>query len=353
MPRIKPPRAEALLPEPQDHTPPTEDIEIALSDDVSGDTEIDLVAAPPTPEPALAPAHEPAPAPGEDALVRAAEATRRAEELQRRNAVLQQERDEATRRATDGREEVEQAQYDSLLGHISAQQQKLESSRAALRAAKASGDVDAEIDATEQMTDAKSELNQLEAGKRAFDSRREKPPATEPRAPAAPTAPQDFEGKLALIPGVPEAGKAWLRKHPEFVNDTAMNNKIGATHNYLTQTRGVEPFSQAYFDALDTEFGFKTAAPAPSPEPQPQPQNQRRSIPMTAPVSRDVPTPSGQRAASSKITLTAEERQIARTSFTDDNMTNEQKELLYARNKAKLIKMRANGEYRNTTEQTG
>lgn len=66
---------------------------------------------------------------------------------------------------------------------------------------------------------------------------------------------------------------------------------------------------------------------------------------MSAPVSRDVPTPSGQRQASSKITLTAEERQIARTSFTAADMTNEQKELLYARNKQKLAAQRANGAY--------
>ena len=66
---------------------------------------------------------------------------------------------------------------------------------------------------------------------------------------------------------------------------------------------------------------------------------------MTAPVSRDVPTASGQRQPSSKVTLTAEERQIARTSFTASDMTNEQKELLYARNKQKLAQQRANGAY--------
>lgn len=74
---------------------------------------------------------------------------------------------------------------------------------------------------------------------------------------------------------------------------------------------------------------------------------------MSAPVSRDVPTASGQRASSTKITLSQEERQIARTSFTADNMTNEQKERLYAQNKQKLMRERANGSYRQTTEQTG
>ena len=73
---------------------------------------------------------------------------------------------------------------------------------------------------------------------------------------------------------------------------------------------------------------------------------------MTAPVSRDVPGPSGTRTTN-RITLTPEERAIARTSFTATDMTDEQKERLYAMNKQKLNKMRANGEYRHTTEQTG
>ena len=74
---------------------------------------------------------------------------------------------------------------------------------------------------------------------------------------------------------------------------------------------------------------------------------------MSAPVSRDVPSASGQRQASTTMTLTEEERRIARTSYTADDMTDAQKEYAYAKNKQKLQRMRANGEYRQTTEQTG
>ena len=55
--------------------------------------------------------------------------------------------------------------------------------------------------------------------------------------------------------------------------------------------------------------------------------------------------------------LTEEERKIARISIMDrpdmPNLTNEQKEYIYAQNKRKLHAMRANGQYRQTTEQTG
>ncbi|EHR03222.1 hypothetical protein [Bradyrhizobium sp. WSM471] len=70
-------------------------------------------------------------------------------------------------------------------------------------------------------------------------------------------------------------------------------------------------------------------------------------MPITAPVSRDVPSYSGQQIISDrgKITLTAEERDIARRSFTDPRMSNEEKERSYGMQKLKLARMRADGTY--------
>ncbi len=73
-----------------------------------------------------------------------------------------------------------------------------------------------------------------------------------------------------------------------------------------------------------------------SPPPSPR-------IPMQAPVSRAAPGASGGHSPTS-ITLTAEEREIARNSFSSD-LTMEQRERLYAQNKAKLARMRADGSY--------
>lgn len=348
MPRIRPPRQAAPdpadLPVMEDHTPPTEDVEIVLADDPGGDAEIELAPAPaPQPEPAPQPAPAPAPS-ADDALVRAAEATRRAEELQRANAELMRrdrEREEQLAREQTGRADAE---YNSVLTAIAAEQGSLAKAKSDYATAAAAGDWEAAAEAQDAMTAARTQLVDLERGKQSFETRRAEPPAPK-AAPAAAAAPLDFEQKVSSL-GVPDNAKSWLRQHPELVNDDAKNEELGAAHMYLTRTKKIEPFSQAYFDALDTEFGFKAApAAAPQPEPQPQPQPQRRSIPMTAPVSRDVPTATGQRQPSSKVTLTAEERQIARTSFTAPDMTNEQKELAYARNKQKLQQMRANGGY--------
>jgi hypothetical protein len=49
----------------------------------------------------------------------------------------------------------------------------------------------------------------------------------------------------------------------------------------------------------------------------------RRSMPISAPVSREVPSASGSRP--SAITLSEEERKVARNSFTDPSLTNEER----------------------------
>ena len=85
------------------------------------------------------------------------------------------------------------------------------------------------------------------------------------------------------------------------------------------------------------------------PEPvAPPPSPPRRSMPMQAPVSRDAPSVSGYRQPSNH--LTAAEVTIAHNSFTDPNMSNREKELLYLKNKQRYNAMKADGSY---SEQRG
>jgi hypothetical protein len=113
--------------------------------------------------------------------------------------------------------------------------------------------------------------------------------------------------------------------------------------------KGISQFTPEYFDEMDTALGFKKGAPVVNnsqPAPAAPAAPQRRSVQMTAPVSREVPTSSGERQ-STGVTLTAEERAIARSAFTDPTgkMTNADKERLYAMNKLKLQRERAAGRY--------
>jgi hypothetical protein len=354
MPRLKPPPTkEEPKPIVEDHEPPVGDIEIHLPDEGTGETTIDL-AAPPAPEPKPAPKPK---AQDDSPLQKALVDQQRAEELQRQNTErLQRERDDALRLANERAEELERergdrqdAQYNSVLTAIAAEQSTIAKAEADYAAHAQAGDWTAAAAAQRLMAGAAARLDRLEDGKQAFESKREAAKTAPPVQKTAAPAPTGFEHQIRDLP---ENAKTWLRNHPEFVNDTALNKKINATHMYLTDNKGVQAFSTAYFDALDQEFGFKTAAPAPQAAPQPQ----RRSMPVSAPVSRDVPSATGVRQ-SQTMTLTEEERKIARTSIMDrpdmPNLTNEQKEYIYAQNKRKLHAMRANGSYRQTTEQTG
>jgi hypothetical protein len=179
-----------------------------------------------------------------------------------------------------------------------------------------------------------------------------------------------------LISGLPGPAQAWLRAHPEFVGDPKQNAELQAVHSYLVGRKGVPQFSDEYFRALDNEFGFDApprSEPPPSPaipsyvsgspEPSqaahiapamtapPPPAPPRRSMPLSAPVARDVPSLGGQRVSGRQIILTPEERMIARNSFTDPTLTNEQKELLYAQNKARYQQMLSDGSYSDARHQ--
>lgn len=344
MPRLRPrptQQEEEPLPIITAPEPPVGDIEIELPEDIVGDSEV--VLAPPEPERRP----EPERPSDDDAVVRAAEATRRADDLQRQLTDANRREQDRSRELERERGDRETAEYNSVLTAIAAEQSAIDKAEADYAAAASVGDWSAASKAQRVMATASARLTSLEAGKDTFEARRDTTRETpQQRREESRSTPAELsvDQQIDAIQ-VPDNAKAWLRKHPEFVIDKAKLDRLGAAHNYLEKVENVTPFSQAYFDALDTRFGFKEPERAP-----PAPQTQRRSMPVSAPVSRDVPTTSGQRQSSSKITLSEEQRRIARNSFTAPDMTDAQKELLYAKNLRKLQDMKANGSYSERRE---
>jgi hypothetical protein len=348
MPKLRPLPVKSAEEEIELSLPPEGEIEIELPGDDDGHTEVDV-----SPKPEVKPVAKEAPKEADDnPLQKALEAQQRAEELQR---TAQRERDEAQRQIRERDEELhkergdrQEAEFNSVLTAIAAEESALAKFENDYAAYASAGDWANAGKAQRAMATAASRLDRLEDSKQAFE-KRDKTVTTETKTPPV-AKPQDFEQRISQFP---DRAKTWLRSHPEFISDDSLNRKINAAHQYLTETKGVQAFSPAYFDALDGEFGFK----AERQEPEPKPQQRTRSIPMTAPVSRETVSPSGQRQSSTKITLTEEERLIARGAFVDrpdmPKMTDAQKEFIYAQNKQKLQKMRASGEYRVTSEQNG
>lgn len=341
MPKLRPPRQQEDPVEPVITTIeplPTEAITFEIeSDDLTAPAVINLQEPEPEPEPEPAPAPAPRAESNEDAVRRALDATRRAEDLQRQ---LNEARQHNVQRDQD----LQEAQFNSILTAIGAEQSSLDKAKGDYAAFAAAGDWANAAQAQQALATASARIDRLEDNKQAFETRREE-------------VKRNPQPRQEEQPQLPARAQEWLSSHPEFRTDQGKNNHLGAVHKYLVDARRIEAFSDDYFEALDAEFGFKRetqAAPAPAPSPQ------KRSLPVSAPVSREVPTASGQRATN-QIHLSAEERAIARNSFGPIkgpdgkyvDLTNDQKERLYANNKAKLHAKRASGEYRQTTEQTG
>ena len=210
MPRIKPPPAKPETPEIEEYVAPTGAIEIDLPDE-PGETQIELAPAPPPPPPPPEPPAE------DNPLQKALDAQKRAEEMQRtaqreRDDALRhaRERDDALRHARERDEELtrergdrEDAQYNSVLTAIAAEQSTIDKAESDYAAYAAAGDWASAGKAQRIMASASARLDRLEDGKQAFDVKRETPSRGTPPAAAPPpapqAAPQDFEQRIAQI----------------------------------------------------------------------------------------------------------------------------------------------------------
>src|SRR5882672_12446956 len=140
MPRIKPPPVKPETPEIEEYTPPVGEVVIDLPDDDPGETQIEVkpaAAAPPPPPPPPEP-------PEDNPLQKALDAQKRAEELQR---TAQRERDDALRQTRERDEELtrergdrEDAQYNSVLTAIAAEQSAIDKAEADYAAFAAASD---------------------------------------------------------------------------------------------------------------------------------------------------------------------------------------------------------------------
>jgi hypothetical protein len=205
-----------------------------------------------------------------------------------------------------------------------------------------------------------------------------------PEPPIDPAARQAVDAHIDAMPGLSDHKKRFLKSHPSLLTEpynrllahayqlalhanipddtVAMDSAIlSGIHRDLEHHRALSALTsasarptaenhQVHDDATEAAAelqreaeqhlaAYQPAQSAPSPQPRPQ----RRSMPMQAPPSRDAPAVSGHRSRDN--TLTAAEREIARNSFVDHNMSNAEREYLYLQNKRKYLAMKADGSY--------
>jgi hypothetical protein len=171
-------------------------------------------------------------------------------------------------------------------------------------------------------------------------------------AKAAPSAQrsQSIDDVVNAIPGLTEHKRAFLRANPNLLEPA--NVDAVRFHYQAALQRGVPDDTPEMNEVLLAGIarGRQHAVnEARSIVEAPPAKERRPSIQRSAPVSREVPSASGRREPSDQMTLSAEERDIARRSIIDrpdmPKLTNSEKELIYLRNRNRYRAMVASGEY--------
>jgi len=176
---------------------------------------------------------------------KSAERIRAAEEEAERN------RTEAARHreeAETARKSQTSSQLDTIRTAISASEQDVEGAKAAIRAAKASGDVEAEIEAQDRLAKARATLLRLDEAQQDIEARQKAPPKRE-----VPTDPVE-----AFCQGRTAPTAAWVRQHPEYVRSERGLKKLTAA-DAVAQAEDLIPDTPEYFARVEEYLGLKKA----------------------------------------------------------------------------------------------
>lgn len=229
----------------------------------------------------------------------------------------------AAEEVTKAKAAVEDGEAREIQTAIDVAKRNLEIAKQNYRNARAGNDVDAEVEATEAIAQAKADLNALEAGKAAREQAKKNPQP----GPQAQFRADPVEVVAASLANWPQS-QAWVRAHPEMARDP---NKWKATvaASDLALASGLTADTPAYFshieNTLQANGHMQVSRPAANgngngdgtvvkTEESAMSQASRPVPPAAAPPSRSSnPTNPGQRPGT--IRLTREQAEIAELSF--------------------------------------
>lgn len=252
---------------------------------------------------------------------------RKSEEIQKGLAAqAMRDRDDAIRQSRENSAQLARAQKESqdfqvtsITSALAAAKAEADKAQLDIENAISLGDAKGQADAYRRLAVASANMARLEEGKEAIEARAKE-------APIQTRQPQN--DPLANSP-LPPVAKDYLRLHPELLTDTRKNARLQGYHWDAIEA-GHPEFTPEYFKYMDEKFHYGQQ------EQQQQVQTEQRRVPVSAPVSREVPNSDGKRPTG-KVRLTAEEQEYARIA----GVTVEE----YAKQKLKRDEMRANGQY--------
>lgn len=191
-------------------------------------------------------------------------------------------------------------------------------------AAMQAGNFEAAADIQSQMSINGAKLLQLENGKAALSEKLKNPPQQQQQMPTDPVE--------AIASQLSPRSAAWVRAHPECVNDKRLYMKMIGAHN-IAVADGYVADTDEYFAEIERQLGYRKPQTTVQAEEGEEPTSMaakpmaRKAPPPPAPSSRAASNGTGGK---NTVTLTREEREMASIM----GMTPEE----YAKNKVALKK---------------
>lgn len=190
----------------------------------------------------------------------------------------EQQRQQLMEAVQRGELSTRQANMVAIDRALEATQGTIDALKGAYAAAAREGEYEKMADLQAQMSEMAARKQQLEYGKHQLSQEPEQPQHQQPV--------QNMDPFEAALQRYSPRTQAWFRQHPEAIQDPAKANLALAAH-YKAVGEGYVADTDAYFDKIETEMGYKGAGAAPQP---------KARLNTSAPVSR-----TGGRNGSSKV----------------------------------------------------
>lgn len=263
------------------------------------------------------------------------------EEIAARQAAEQRVK-EREQEASQSKIRAEDAEYDAILNAIGAAESEAENAQRDIAIATEAADAKAVAEASRKLARAESRLSQLEDGKAAIERAKTNAAAEAKKAPVEVTPKATSVDQYSVdqyidqLPNLLPSQRDWLREHPDSLTDTRKNLRLQGAH-VEAEDKGLRPGTTKYFNYLEQRLGY--VDPEEQENDDDMEDNDTPKATVSAPPSRSATSPSTGRPTGTRITLTPEQREIARLSGID--------ELTYARQLQKLQALKSDGHYSN------
>ncbi len=347
---------------PQEQPEPiTEDVEVDVNESQEApESTVVETASPVSSEPSPTAQESPeSPAPPEDDEKVALR--QRVQEMENAVALERQQNAEHQRQLLDAQQNQRRAQqqawqdrYDSAVNTMGAAQSTIDAATQELEIAWGENNWKQAAEVQRKLNKAEVQLAGAESVKQQMDDqreqwrRRQQQPQPQRQQIQQPQPQQPSAEQIIANSGLPDRAKTWLRQHPEYITDQGKNATIIALHDTAKRQAGNE-WTDTYFEKMEDLLGIN-AAPRPSGSGNgAHPQPNVRTAQVSAPPTREAPSMSTGRAPqSTKVTLSAAQREIAAT-ITGRNpdgteYTQAQKERIYAKEFLNMKKNKSNSE---------